>query len=236
MTPSAREQDHVAPHPVARQVGEVPPLDCAYRRRPLQRARRVGFEQEGRDHGRPRNRSRNQSAPAPALPVKMLGRQRASVATPRACGQAKPKKSTPSGPAPASPRARSFAVLVWARRVVAGRRSSRSSSSCSSRRRSAASFAASRHAPCACRSRSKGSCSPIRSSAAMTLLSTHTVYRGLLWSVALARAHAGVRPRVLRLDLPVRHAPPLLRLDLPVPLRARATSASRPTRRTAASA
>ena len=91
-----------------------------------------------------------------------------------------------------------------------------------SRRRSAASFAAkadTRGAPAATRSRA--SCSPIRSSAAMTLLSTHTVYRGLLWSVGLLAADARLRPRVLRLDLPVRHAPPLLRLDLPVALRAR---------------
>ena len=51
---------------------------------------------------------------------------------------------------------------------------------------------------------------------AMTLLSTHTVYRGLLWSVGPARAHARRRARLLRLDLPVRHAPPLLRVAPPV--------------------
>ena len=42
-----------------------------------------------------------------------------------------------------------------------------------------------------------------------------------------------VRSRLLRMDLPVRHAPPLLRLDLPVALRDAAQRASRRTRRTA---
>ena len=56
---------------------------------------------------------------------------------------------------------------------------------------------------------------------AMTLLCTHTVYRGLALVGRGARADARLRARVLRLDLPVRHAAPLLRLDLPESLRAR---------------
>jgi hypothetical protein len=53
--------------------------------------------------------------------------------------------------------------------------------------------------------------------ALMTLLSTHTVYRALWWS-GHGRADAGLRPGVLRLDLPLRHAAPLLRVALAQPL------------------
>ena len=70
----------------------------------------------------------------------------------------------------------------------------------------------------------------------MTLLSTHTVYRGLLWSVGLARAHARLRARVLRVDLPVRHAAPLLRVDLARPATGAGQRGSRRTRRTPTSA
>ena len=70
----------------------------------------------------------------------------------------------------------------------------------------------------------------------MTVLSTHTVYRGLLWSVGLLALTMVVRARLLRLDLPVRHAPPLLRAGSCRASRAAARRASRPTRRTPTSA
>ena len=50
--------------------------------------------------------------------------------------------------------------------------------------------------------------------AVMTFLSTHTVYRGLYWSLGLIGLTLIFRPGVLRLDLSVWDAPPLLRVDL----------------------
>ncbi len=51
-----------------------------------------------------------------------------------------------------------------------------------------------------------------------------------------ARAHDGLRPRLLRLDLPLRHAPPLLRVAAAEQDGPRRPRASRPTRRTPTSA
>ena len=55
-------------------------------------------------------------------------------------------------------------------------------------------------------------------------LDAHGLPQGLLWQRQAPRAYPRLRPRLLRLDLPLRHAPPLLRVAPPVPLRPRRES------------
>ena len=49
--------------------------------------------------------------------------------------------------------------------------------------------------------------------AVSTALTTHTIYRNLVWGLVIIADHDDARPGLVQLDVPVRHPAPLLRLD-----------------------
>ena len=49
--------------------------------------------------------------------------------------------------------------------------------------------------------------------AVATALTTHTIYRNLVWGLVIIADHDDAGPGLVQLDVPVRHPAPLLRLD-----------------------
>ena len=178
--------------------------------------------------------SSQRSAPVPRRPCRASQRARARLRA-RRCVRT-PSRDAGAGPAEGSrqaaeegraeaPRLRHPGAQDHSPPGVgcgASRRSASSRSSCtsSSRRPSAARSprVATRRCACRCRSRRFLLADPFVGGDDAAQRRTRSTAASL-WSLGDRRAHAGLRARVLRLDLPVRHAAPLLRLDLPVALR-----------------